>query len=141
MKHLVSVIIPTLDEAHMILPTLDAIAANETPHEVIVADGGSSDKTDELAEQTGARLVRATERNRAIQMNEGRGLARGEVPLFLHADTLIAPVALARIANALRERQVAWRSLREAVLVPVSIPTDDVFACGTSRESLRLVPW
>lgn len=91
----------------MILPTLDAIAANGTPHEVIVVDGGSSDKTDALAEQTGARLVHATERNRAIQMNEGRRLARGEVLLFLHADTLTAPVALARIANALRDRQIA----------------------------------
>ena len=107
MKPLVSIIIPTLDEAHMILPTLDAIAANGTPHEVIVVDGGSSDKTDELAERSRVRLVRATERNRAIQMNEGRTLAKGEALLFLHVDTLIAPVALARIANALRDRQIA----------------------------------
>jgi len=107
MKPLVSIIIPTLDEAHMILPTLDAVAANGTPHDVIVVDGGSSDRTDELVQQRSASLIRATERSRAIQMNEGRRLAKGEALLFLHADTLIARVALARITNALRDRQIA----------------------------------
>jgi rSAM/selenodomain-associated transferase 2 len=107
MKPLVSIIIPTLNEVHAICPTLAAIATNETAHEVVVVDSGSSDGTADLAEQTGARLVRAKERNRAIQMNEGRRLAKGEFLLFLHADTLIAPVALASITNALRDRQVA----------------------------------
>jgi rSAM/selenodomain-associated transferase 2 len=106
MKPIISIIIPTLNEAHMLRPALDAIAANKTPHEAIVVDGGSSDGTAELAEQRGARLVRATARNRAIQMNEGRRLARGETLLFLHADTLIAPVALENIVDALRRRQV-----------------------------------
>jgi rSAM/selenodomain-associated transferase 2 len=107
MKPLVSIIIPTLDEVHTICPTLAAIATNETAHEVVVVDGGSSDGTADLAEQKGAHLVRATKRNRAIQMNEGRRLAAGEALLFLHADTLIARVALASITNALRDRQVA----------------------------------
>jgi rSAM/selenodomain-associated transferase 2 len=106
MKPLVSIIIPTLDEVHTICPTLDAIAANATAHEVIVVDGGSSDKTADLAEQRGVHLVRATERNRAIQMNQGKTLAAGNTLLFLHADTLIAPEALTKITNALRERQV-----------------------------------
>jgi glycosyltransferase involved in cell wall biosynthesis len=39
MKPLVSIIIPTLNEVHSICPTLDAIAANWTAHEVIVVDG------------------------------------------------------------------------------------------------------
>ena len=106
MKPPVSIIIPTLNEAHAIRPTLDAIAANGMAHEVIIADAGSSDATAELAEQRGIRLVRATERNRAIQMNEGKKVAGGDALLFLHADTLIAPEALTRITNALRERQV-----------------------------------
>jgi glycosyltransferase involved in cell wall biosynthesis len=62
MKPIVSIIIPTLDEAHTILPTLDAIAANETAHEAIVVDGASSDGTADIAEQRGVRVMRATER-------------------------------------------------------------------------------
>jgi rSAM/selenodomain-associated transferase 2 len=106
-KPVISIIIPTLDEAHTICPTLASIATNETPHEVIVVDGGSSDGTAGLAERSGARLVGVTQRNRALQMNAGRRLAKGEVVLFLHADTLIAPVALLSITNALLDRQAA----------------------------------
>jgi rSAM/selenodomain-associated transferase 2 len=106
MNPIVSIIIPTLDEADTILPTLDAIAANETAHEAIVIDGGSSDGTADIAEQMGVRVVRATERNRASQMNHGSRLVKGDVLLFLHADTLIAPVALEKITDALRRRRV-----------------------------------
>jgi hypothetical protein len=45
--------------------------------------------------------VRATARNRAIQINEGRRLAKGDVLPFLHADTLIAPLVLEKIVDAL----------------------------------------
>ncbi len=106
MKAMISIIIPTLNEAHMLRPALNAIVANRTPYEVIVVDGGSSDGTVELAVQMGARVVRTTVRNRAIQMNEGRRFAQGEALLFLHADTLIAPVALEKITDALRKRAV-----------------------------------
>ena len=105
-KPLVSIIIPTFNEAHQILSTLDAIKPNTTPNEVIVVDGGSSDGTAELARKESGRVLRAMKRNRAIQMNQGRRLAHGDVLLFLHADTLIAPVALEKIADAVRRRQV-----------------------------------
>jgi len=95
-----------LNEGHVILSTLDAIAANATPYEIIVIDGGSSDGTAELAEKKSKRVLRTMERNRAIQMNEGRRLANGNVLLFLHADTLLAPLALEAIASAMRRSQV-----------------------------------
>jgi rSAM/selenodomain-associated transferase 2 len=103
---LISIIIPTLNEAHLILSTLDAIATNATRNEVIVVDGGSSDGTAELAEKKSERVLRTAERNRAIQMNQGRRLAHGHVLLFLHADTLLAPAALEAIASAMRRHQV-----------------------------------
>ena len=101
-----SIIIPTLNEAHQILSTLEAIEPNTTPNEVIVVDGGSSDGTAELAQKKSDCVLRATKRNRAIQMNQGRRLADGDVLFFLHADTLVAPVALEKIADAVRRRQV-----------------------------------
>ena len=106
MKPVVSIIIPTLNEVHLISATLDAIGANTAPHEVIAVDGGSSDGTAELAEKRSDRLLRTSARNRAIQMNEGRRLAKGDALLFLHADTLIAPVALEKIAEALSRREI-----------------------------------
>ena len=47
---MISIIIPTLNEAKIIESTLRTLAATLTlPHEVIVSDGGSSDRTAELA--------------------------------------------------------------------------------------------
>ena len=89
MKPPVWILIPTLNEAHAIRPTLDAIGQRDGPR------GNHRgyrklDATAELAEQKGIGLVRAKERNRAIQMNEGKKVAGGDALLLLHADTLIA---------------------------------------------------
>lgn len=83
---LVSVIIPTFNEAANIAPLLEKIQASQ-PHEIIVADGGSSDATVALAKAAGVRVVPAP-RGRATQMNLGASVATGEFLLFLHADTL-----------------------------------------------------
>jgi rSAM/selenodomain-associated transferase 2 len=84
---LVSVIIPTLNEAESILACIVAArgvyAADEV--EIIVADGGSTDGTIALIPSY-ARVVQAP-RGRGVQMNHGAALARGEVLLFCHADT------------------------------------------------------
>ena len=57
-------------------------------HEVIVADGGSSDGTAELAAPLCDRVV-AAPRGRALQMNAGARPARGDALLFLHADSFL----------------------------------------------------
>jgi rSAM/selenodomain-associated transferase 2 len=56
--------------------------------EVIVVDGGSRDRTVALAQPLCDRLITAP-RGRAAQMNAGAGVARGDVLLFLHADTVL----------------------------------------------------
>lgn len=83
----VSVIIPTLNEEMRIAATIDAALAAGV-HEVIVADGGSSDATVAVAESRGARVI-AGERVRAKQLNRGAAEATGDVLIFLHADTLL----------------------------------------------------
>jgi len=84
---LISVIIPTLNEAQRLGETL-ARVWGEPGVEVIVADGGSSDGTGELAASQGARVV-ASRPGRGRQMNAGARIARGGLLLFLHADTLL----------------------------------------------------
>ena len=51
-------------------------------------DGGSEDATAELARPLADRVLEAP-RGRARQMNAGAAAARGEVLLFLHADTML----------------------------------------------------
>ena len=98
----ISVIIPTLNEADWIVETLKSVHAQPGPFEVIVADGGSSDATIELA-RGGARVIPSPERGRGVQMNRGAREASGDVLLFLHADTLLPPDAFSAIRTAVDE--------------------------------------
>ncbi len=89
-----SIIIPTLNDAEALaaLPSFTA--------ELIVADGGSRDAVESVAEAMGARLVRSAP-GRGVQMNAGAAEASGDVLLFLHADTLMPDNYPARIEQAL----------------------------------------
>jgi hypothetical protein len=83
----ISIIIPALDEAARIGRTVAGLAGVPGV-EVIVADGGSRDATARIAAVHGAQVV-VTSPGRALQMNGGAAAARGEILLFLHADTLL----------------------------------------------------
>ena len=97
----VSVIIPALNEEKIIGTVLvDSIARR--PHEVIVVDGGSIDRTREISRQTGATVITAAP-GRARQMNRGAEHATGDILLFLHADTRLPPAAFYDIVAALED--------------------------------------
>jgi len=81
----ISVIIPTLDEEDRIKLTLQNVY-KESPHEVIVVDSGSSDKTVELAAAAGACTV-VKRSSRGTRLNTGASMSTGDILLFLHADT------------------------------------------------------
>lgn len=80
-----SIIIPVLNEERTIAAALADLDRAEAG-EVIVVDGGSTDRTAAIVRATSARLV-ASPRGRAAQMNAGAREAAGDVLLFLHADT------------------------------------------------------
>jgi rSAM/selenodomain-associated transferase 2 len=95
-----SIIVPALDEAVQIRAALEALAPlRGSGHEVIVADGGSTDGTAELAGPLCDRVV-SSARGRAAQMNAGARHATGEVLLFLHADTRLPAGTEASVGRA-----------------------------------------
>jgi len=96
-----SVIVPVLDEAATIAAHLAGLAAlRRQGAELLVVDGGSSDGTPRLAQPLADRVLAAA-RGRAAQMNAGAAASRGEVLLFLHADTGLPPGAPGLIRAAL----------------------------------------
>jgi len=104
----ISIIVPVLNEAQGISESLAALAPlRARGHEVIVVDGGSSDKTPDLARRAADRVASAP-RGRASQMNAGAALARGEVLVFLHADTRLPEGAGERILQGLAASGRAW---------------------------------
>lgn len=103
-----SIIIPTLNEAAVIVPALTGLqSVRAAGHEVIVVDGGSTDATCSLAAPFADQLLHS-ERGRARQMNCGAAAARGEVLIFLHADTLLPEDADRAIRAGLAQTGACW---------------------------------
>jgi len=106
----ISIILPALDEeasiAHAIRSCREA-----GPCEVIVVDGGSRDRTVEIARGRADAAISAP-RGRAAQMNAGAAVARGEVLLFLHADTLLPGGSVPAVLGALQDATVIGGAFR-----------------------------
>ena len=86
---ILSIIIPVFNEATQIrFCLLPLQALRESGHEVIVVDGGSDDNTVQLARDLSDRVM-IVSRGRAHQMNQGASTAKGDVLVFLHADTYL----------------------------------------------------
>ena len=98
-----SVIVPTLNEAANLEDVLRAVRRPGV--ELLVVDGGSTDGTAAAARRC-ADAVLLAERGRALQMNAGAAAARGDVLLFLHADTKLPGDFPEPVAAALEDPRV-----------------------------------
>jgi len=95
----ISIVMPVLDEAAGIERTLAPLQVwRRAGTELVVVDGGSVDRTRELATPLCDRLIVA-ERGRAAQMNAGAAASRGRLLLFLHADTSLPAEARALLED------------------------------------------
>ena len=86
MKGEISIIIPVFNEESTIVETVEKLKS-ALIDEVIIVDGGSSDRTIETAEATGCNVIRSEKKGRAAQMNTGAGHASAPILYFLHSDT------------------------------------------------------
>ncbi|MEW2921245.1 TIGR04283 family arsenosugar biosynthesis glycosyltransferase [Muricauda sp. ANG21] len=83
----ISIIIPVLNEELCLGKLLNHLKSSSSNiKEIICVDGGSVDRTVEIAEQNGSKVIHS-ERGRAKQMNLGAKLSNGDILYFLHADT------------------------------------------------------
>jgi len=93
-----SVIIPAYNEEELLPETLtalkNAMGSIDTTGEVIVVDNNSTDRTAQVAEQCGARVVFEPFNQISRARNAGGRVAEGRYLIFLDADTLISPELL-----------------------------------------------
>ncbi len=109
----ISIVIPALNEAANIALAVErAWAAGGD--EVIVADGGSSDATAQIAAEHHAGVISSSP-GRAVQQNAGAVAATGDVLLFLHADTWLAADAVHQIRAALAATNHPWGAFRQQI--------------------------
>lgn len=100
-----SIIVPTLNEEAEIAATLGHLQNLAGNKQMIVVDGGSSDRTVALAQSRGV-IVLCGPRGRGPQMHRGALHATGDVLWFVHADTRPPLNALAEIEHALQDSRV-----------------------------------
>jgi glycosyltransferase involved in cell wall biosynthesis len=100
----ISVIIPTLDEERNMRPLLKTIARALSGYEydVIVVDGGSQDKTVEIAQRFGTRILRETS-GKGAALRAGFSAARGDITIAIDADLSQRPSELIRFVRGMEE--------------------------------------
>lgn len=134
-----SVVIPTLNEEDTIAASIDS-AWGAGAREVIVADGGSLDRTADRAAHAGARVIEA-ERGRARQMNAGARAADGDVLLFLHADTVLPRQGSEQVRAVMSDPDVVLGSFSFAAGDP-AVPLDRLITTvGAWRHRVSRLPY
>lgn len=104
----VSVIIPTLNEADTIK---DALISVGRGGELIVVDAGSHDSTIKIASGFTEKVI-LSERGRGSQLDRGAREAKGDVLLFLHADTKLPEDWKNQVAGVLKGDEVVGGGFR-----------------------------
>ena len=103
----ISFIVPAFNEERDLGATLKAIVeAGETlagPYEIVVADDGSTDRTARIALEHGARVITAKHRQIAATRNSGAGIAKGDIFIFVDADTIVNGIVIEAAVRAIRD--------------------------------------
>jgi glycosyltransferase involved in cell wall biosynthesis len=104
-----TVVIPAYNEERCLPETLHRISGAlgrlQQASEVIVVDNGSDDRTRDVAEVCGARVVSHADHNISAVRNAGAHAATGDVLVFIDADTLVPDCVFENIARVMRDER------------------------------------
>jgi 4,4'-diaponeurosporenoate glycosyltransferase len=127
-----ALIIPARNEEQNLPALLRSIAAQSAkPCEIIVVNDASTDRTAEVAQHLGARVVNSQPlpegwRGKTWACHQGAQVATGELLLFLDADTWFEPEGLGRVLAAYAASPTSGSSRRESALTPNQMERTDV---------------
>lgn len=109
----ISVVIPVLNEQEYINPVISHLRRLDQTVEIIVVDGDSSGSTVSLMSDSSVTKV-ITAKGRGVQLSAGAALAKGDILLMLHADTLLPENAFEAIREILADGTI-WGAFRLGV--------------------------
>ena len=101
----ISIIIPTINEANNLPLLLSDLSIIQKKGEIIIVDCGSEDRTIDIANIYGAKVHKAKEKNRGLQLNMGAKVSKEEWLIFLHADTRLTNDWIKKIKTVLKEEK------------------------------------
>jgi rSAM/selenodomain-associated transferase 2 len=110
-----SIIIPVLNEEEHIRPCIESLRQDGSVCEIIVVDGGSSDRTVEITGNIPDVKIVSSGKGRGVQMNAGAFEAGGDVLVFLHADTVLEKGWLLAVEKTLVQSDVAGGAFTFAI--------------------------
>ncbi len=101
---MISFVIPAYNEERLLGRTISSIHDSAKPtaqaYEVLVVNDASTDRTTEIARSLGAEVIDVQLRHIAAVRNAGAKRARGEVLIFVDADTVVTPTAVRMALDA-----------------------------------------
>ena len=128
---MLSIIIPTHNEENYLPKLLKCIKKQDhKDYEIIVGDSFSTDKTIKIARNYGCRIIKDLVQSGgpARGRNSGAKKARGEMLLFLDADSMIDA---SFISTALKEMKERSLDVAGIFIDPIGNKSADKFLLGT----------
>jgi rSAM/selenodomain-associated transferase 2 len=113
----ISLIIPVFNEASIISFYLEKLDYRDNI-EIIIVDGGSSDRTLEYCQQFPVNVFLSPQKGRAAQMNFGASQSRGKFLLFLHLDSELPTEYSTEIQKLLNNQKIIAGAFRFQVDSP-----------------------
>lgn len=130
-----SIIIPTYNEEEFLPHLLESIKKQDfTDYEVIIADANSTDRTREISENYGAKIVDGG--LPAVGRNKGAEVAQGKLLLFLDADAILTPNYL---QDALYEFIEGGMGISITQIIPLSDKTFDIISHDFANFFMKYV--